>query len=118
MHALSSARRLPLDCLAVDEACVPACTAARVLQMGELRPYRQGLLDATQAVSRLLTVAIFLCIGISNALVFGPSLQVCLSRPLAHQHNTASACAACCSSSPQQLSCSCRLALLCCQSSW
>ncbi|KAL4421373.1 hypothetical protein ABPG75_010664 [Micractinium tetrahymenae] len=43
--------------------------------MSELRPYRQGLLDVTQAAARALTIAVFLTIGFSNYLVFGPDLK-------------------------------------------
>lgn len=42
----------------------------------QLRPYRQGLLDATQAAARGLTIAVFLAIGLSNYAVFGTDLQV------------------------------------------
>lgn len=44
--------------------------------MSELRPYRQGLLDAAQIAARLLTISVFLAIGISNYLAFGSQLQV------------------------------------------
>lgn len=47
-----------------------------VPQMSELRPYRQGLLDAAQIAARLLTISVFLAIGISNYLAFGSQLQV------------------------------------------
>lgn len=44
--------------------------------MHEVRPYHQGILDAAQAAARLLTIGVFLAIGISNNVVFGDELQV------------------------------------------
>jgi hypothetical protein len=44
--------------------------------MGQLRPYSQRVLDATQAIARMLTLAVFLSIGISNYAVFGSKIQV------------------------------------------
>jgi hypothetical protein len=44
--------------------------------MGQLRPYSQRVLDVTQAAARMLTLAVFLSIGISNYAVFGSKIQV------------------------------------------
>ena len=44
--------------------------------MGQLRPYSQWVLDATQATARLLTIAVFLAIGFTNYAVFGSKIQV------------------------------------------
>jgi hypothetical protein len=45
-------------------------------QMHQVQPYRQGVLDITQGTARLLSLALFLAVGISNYLVFGADLNV------------------------------------------
>lgn len=61
--------------LAWTSTATPTLPRLLAPQMHQLRPYRQGLLDAAQALARALTVAVFLAIGLSNYAIFGPDLQ-------------------------------------------
>lgn len=74
---VSSPARLALEVVSVIPIMMGAAFTQNNINsvMGELRPYRQGVLDFTQTAARVVTIAVFLTIGISNYVVFGPDLK-------------------------------------------